>query len=91
MLILQCPFHGVIVPRDVMGRCVNPEDELKVKGAEEEKKVPDWQDPELLKDIEVCNNNKLHPLKSITYAIFNIYYLFHWKIFVHLVHTKFVF
>lgn len=48
----KCPFHGVIVPRDEMGKCINLSDELRIKAAEEEKKVPDWQDPELLKDIE---------------------------------------
>lgn len=53
MTVLQCPFHGEIIPRDESGKCINPEDELKLKAAEEEKKIPDWQDPQLLKDIQV--------------------------------------
>jgi len=42
------------VARDELGRVVNAEDK---KTSEKEKKpsVPDWQDPQLLRDIEVCN------------------------------------
>lgn len=53
IFFLQCPFHGRIVARDKLGRVVNPEDE---KNLEKEKNltVPDWQDPQLLRDIQVC-------------------------------------
>ncbi|XP_075237928.1 UV-stimulated scaffold protein A-like isoform X2 [Lycorma delicatula] len=51
----KCPFHGEIIPRDESGKCINPEEELKLKAAEEEKKIPDWQDPQLLKDIQDNN------------------------------------
>lgn len=53
--LFQCPFHGIIVPRDEMGKCINPEDEQKwaAKAEKEKQETPDWQDPQLLKEIQV--------------------------------------
>ncbi|KAL5241831.1 hypothetical protein ACI65C_009241 [Semiaphis heraclei] len=47
----KCPFHGRIVLRDELGQVVDPEHK---KNLEKEKKqnVPDWQDPQLLRDIQ---------------------------------------
>lgn len=49
----KCPFHGRIIPRNEMGEPLNEEDKKTVeqkKSPDEE--VPDWQDPEYLKDLE---------------------------------------
>lgn len=53
---IKCPFHGVIVPRDEAGKCINPEDEekLTVKAEKEKQEIPDWQDPQLLKEIQAA-------------------------------------
>ncbi|XP_064645040.1 UV-stimulated scaffold protein A-like isoform X2 [Lineus longissimus] len=56
---LKCPFHGKIVQRDEKGLEIKPEDAVATAssgagtsaGGEE---VPDWQDPELLRDIEAA-------------------------------------
>ncbi|XP_050534156.1 UV-stimulated scaffold protein A-like [Daktulosphaira vitifoliae] len=45
---IKCPFHGVIVARDESGRPINPKDEIELQ----KNKVPDWQDPQLLRDIQ---------------------------------------
>lgn len=51
----KCPFHGKIIPRDLIGVPLNEHDRV-----EEEKrrrrvaKVPEWQDPELLADIRAA-------------------------------------
>jgi len=47
----KCPFHGRIVPRNELGQVVNPEND---KGLNEDKcsKILDWQDPQLLRDIQ---------------------------------------
>ena len=50
--VFQCPFHGIIVPRDETGKCINPEDEKKL-AEKERQETPDWQDPQLLKEIQV--------------------------------------
>lgn len=59
---LQCPFHGEIVARDETGKCVNEEDEKRLKKQEEEKEreQPEWQDPQLLADLEVCWKKKFY-------------------------------
>lgn len=50
---LKCPFHGRIIPRDHNGVPLNEEDRLEEeKRAKLKKSVPDWQDPELLRDIK---------------------------------------
>ncbi|XP_039279161.1 UV-stimulated scaffold protein A [Nilaparvata lugens] len=51
----KCPFHGPIVPRDELGKCVNAEDELRQRIKEEKQnaeKPPDWQEPALLEAIK---------------------------------------
>lgn len=51
----KCPFHGVVVARDEMGNPTLPEDRLKIENdAAEKDKPPDWQDPELLRDLEAA-------------------------------------
>ncbi|KAL4143742.1 hypothetical protein QTP88_006036 [Uroleucon formosanum] len=47
----KCPFHGRIVPRDELGRVVDPENKIVLE-KEKKQNVPDWQDPQLLKDIQ---------------------------------------
>lgn len=51
----KCPFHGKIIPRDVLG---NPSgDPGSIPGpstAPSTSAVPDWQDPSLLRDIEAA-------------------------------------
>lgn len=53
---IKCPFHGLIVPRDEAGKCINPEDEQKLtaKAEKEKPEIPDWQDPQLLKEIQAA-------------------------------------
>lgn len=53
---VKCPFHGLIVLRDESGKCINPEDEQKLaaKAEKEKQEIPDWQDPQLLKEIEAA-------------------------------------
>ena len=52
---VKCPFHGKVIPRNALGEPEREEDRLKeerVKEKAEQSKIPDWQDPELLKDIQ---------------------------------------
>nr|XP_023655770.1 UV-stimulated scaffold protein A isoform X1 [Paramormyrops kingsleyae]XP_023655771.1 UV-stimulated scaffold protein A isoform X2 [Paramormyrops kingsleyae] len=58
---VKCPFHGVIVPRDELGRPVNPADaarleEERMKRVEEQ---PDWRDRELMREIEAATGEDL--------------------------------
>lgn len=52
---IKCPFHGKIIARDLDGVALSESDRI-----EEEKKrkkkpnVPEWQDPELLRDIKAA-------------------------------------
>lgn len=49
---VQCPLHGPVVARDEMG---NPRDpNVKV-----EPRVPDWQEPQLLRDLEAATGVQL--------------------------------
>jgi len=52
----NCPFHGKIMARDSAGQPSKPEDRLaEEKRAEEEKQQnPDWQDPNLLKELKAA-------------------------------------
>lgn len=53
----KCPFHGPVIGRDKMGNPTDPEDIEKLKRVEEARRKdqpPDWQDPELLKDLEAA-------------------------------------
>lgn len=57
-----CPFHGPIIPRDNMGQPATEEDRLQLEQIAEKKrqaKTPDWQDPDLLKDIEAATSLNL--------------------------------
>ncbi|CAH1724240.1 unnamed protein product [Aphis gossypii] len=47
----KCPFHGRIVPRDELGRVIDPENKIILE-KEKKQNVPDWQDPQLLRDIQ---------------------------------------
>jgi len=65
----KCPFHGKIIARDELGNPTNEEDkaELERQAQEEEKsKVPEWQDPVFLKEIEAATGMDLtiHPSSS---------------------------
>ena len=52
----KCPFHGKIMARDSAGQPSKPEDRLaEEKRAEVEKQQnPDWQDPNLLKELKAA-------------------------------------
>ena len=54
----KCPLHGKIIPRNNMGTPVN-EDDKKAEEASQNDKSDDWQDPELLKDIEAATGINL--------------------------------
>lgn len=50
---LKCPFHGRIIPRNHNGVPLDEEDQLEEeKRLKARKTVPEWQDPELLRDIK---------------------------------------
>ncbi|XP_036903122.1 UV-stimulated scaffold protein A isoform X2 [Sturnira hondurensis] len=53
---LKCPFHGKIVPRDDAGRPLCPEDRAREQRQQLQRQAqrPDWQDPELMRDVEVA-------------------------------------
>ncbi|KAM9469996.1 UV-stimulated scaffold protein A isoform 1-T3 [Clarias gariepinus] len=63
---VKCPFHGFIIPRDEIGRPINPEDAARL--AEEEYKrreeQPDWRDPELMREIEAATGEDLGSSKT---------------------------
>lgn len=46
----QCPFHGKIIARDESGRAADP-DEEHLEPSTSSGQL-DWQDPDLLRDIE---------------------------------------
>lgn len=50
---LKCPFHGVIIPRDVSGQPIDPNDKKEdKKRLANTCKNPDWQDPDLLRELQ---------------------------------------
>ncbi|XP_065295780.1 UV-stimulated scaffold protein A-like isoform X2 [Dermacentor albipictus] len=51
---LKCPLHGPIVARDELG---NPRDPNL---AQQTPSVPEWQDPQLLRDLEAATGVQLH-------------------------------
>ncbi|XP_022241557.1 UV-stimulated scaffold protein A-like isoform X1 [Limulus polyphemus] len=59
----KCPFHGPIITRDEKGNAVNSES--KYSHSQESQpstssgKQPDWQDPDLLRDIEAATGINL--------------------------------
>ncbi|KAG7278050.1 hypothetical protein CRUP_003712 [Coryphaenoides rupestris] len=57
----ECPFHGVIVPRDAQGQPSRAEDRLKEDLEEMRRREmhPDWQDVELMQDIEAATGEDL--------------------------------
>ncbi|KAK7138463.1 hypothetical protein R3I94_013935 [Phoxinus phoxinus] len=57
----KCPFHGRIIPRDELGRPVNPEDALRLEKEKwkRQEQQPDWRDPELMRDIEAATGEDL--------------------------------
>ncbi|KAL7863747.1 hypothetical protein SRHO_G00127310 [Serrasalmus rhombeus] len=58
---VKCPFHGHIIPRDELGRPINPEDAARLE-KEERKRLeeqPDWRDPELMREIEAATGEDL--------------------------------
>uniref|UniRef100_A0A8C1YP59 UV-stimulated scaffold protein A n=1 Tax=Cyprinus carpio TaxID=7962 RepID=A0A8C1YP59_CYPCA len=58
---VKCPFHGHIIPRDELGRPVNPEDALRLEKEKRkrEEEQPDWRDPELMREIEAATGEDL--------------------------------
>lgn len=57
----KCPFHGIIIPRNNMGVPDREEDRDKVVKQKPIEYQPesDWQDPELLRDIEAATGINL--------------------------------
>lgn len=57
----KCPFHGQIIPRDQEGRPCRQEDRLREEQEERRKREeqPDWQDAELMRDIEAATGEDL--------------------------------
>ncbi|XP_043112973.1 UV-stimulated scaffold protein A isoform X2 [Puntigrus tetrazona] len=62
----KCPFHGRIIPRDELGRPVNPEDALQLEKEKRkrEEEQPDWRDPELMREIEAATGEDLGSSKT---------------------------
>lgn len=51
----KCPFHGRIIPRDHLGVPLDEEERLKEEmKLKNDRTVPEWQDPQLLRDIEAA-------------------------------------
>ncbi|XP_067240998.1 UV-stimulated scaffold protein A [Chanodichthys erythropterus] len=63
---VKCPFHGRIIPRDELGRPVNPEDALRLEKEKRkrEEEQPDWRDPELMREIEAATGEDLGSSKT---------------------------
>ncbi|TSL89828.1 UV-stimulated scaffold protein A [Bagarius yarrelli] len=63
---VKCPFHGLIIPRDEIGRPVNPEDAARLEREEYRRREeqPDWRDPELMRDIEAATGEDLGSSKT---------------------------
>ena len=62
----KCPFHGKIVARDNMGQPSMTEDRLEedTRAEEEKRRNPDWQDPNLLKELKAATGVDLKmPMK----------------------------
>ncbi|KAJ6651011.1 hypothetical protein lerEdw1_001189, partial [Lerista edwardsae] len=57
----KCPFHGKIIPRDEWGTPVNQEDRDREAKKQFEKKEaqPEWQDPELMREVEAATGADL--------------------------------
>ena len=51
---VKCPLHGKVIPRDNMGQPTEAEDRIRLEEERVKKKAerPDWQDPELLREIK---------------------------------------
>ncbi|KFM71985.1 hypothetical protein X975_19506, partial [Stegodyphus mimosarum] len=65
----KCPFHGNIIKRDSQGNPVDKVESTSTPGSQSSTSaVPDWQDPELLRDIESATglNLKIPCKKSKT-------------------------
>ncbi|XP_055337299.1 UV-stimulated scaffold protein A-like [Paramacrobiotus metropolitanus] len=59
---VKCPFHGKIIARDGTGTPSDEEERRKERLAKERaeaEKVPDWQEPEFLKDLEAATGKNL--------------------------------
>ncbi|XP_050960369.1 UV-stimulated scaffold protein A isoform X2 [Labeo rohita] len=63
---VKCPFHGRIIPRDELGRPINPEDALRLEKEKRkrEEEQPDWRDPELMREIEAATGEDLGSSKT---------------------------
>ncbi|CAL8356858.1 unnamed protein product [Merluccius merluccius] len=58
---VKCPFHGVIIPRDAQGQPSRAEDRVREELEEmrRRKMHPEWQDVELMQDIEAATGEDL--------------------------------
>ena len=52
----KCPFHGKIIARDNTGQPSKAQDRVaeEKRKETEQQRNPDWQDPNLLKDLEAA-------------------------------------
>ena len=51
--LIKCPFHGLIVDRDAIGVPVKEEERIREE-REKANRVPEWQDPAFLRDLEAA-------------------------------------
>lgn len=53
---IKCPFHGLIIARDHNGNPINEADRLREEASKSKRNdsVPEWQDPEFLRDIQAA-------------------------------------
>uniref|UniRef100_A0A2K5RLH2 UV stimulated scaffold protein A n=2 Tax=Cebus imitator TaxID=2715852 RepID=A0A2K5RLH2_CEBIM len=57
---LKCPFHGKIIPRDDEGQPLDPEERAREQQQQRQKQErPEWQDPELMRDVEAATGQDL--------------------------------
>ncbi|XP_028857874.1 UV-stimulated scaffold protein A isoform X2 [Denticeps clupeoides] len=63
---VKCPFHGLIIPRDECGNPTNPEDAAHMMEEKRKKREqqPDWQDTELMREIEAATGEDLGSSRS---------------------------
>jgi len=48
---VKCPFHGLIIPRDISGVPLN-EEHRKAEDLKKANALPDWQNPQLLQELK---------------------------------------
>lgn len=74
---VKCPFHGKIIPRDHLGVPIDEDDRREEeRRAKRKQNVPEWQDPQLLREIKAATgidltmpkrggSNRISPKKNL--------------------------